>query len=984
MKKRILSMLLSICMVCSLLPVTAGASRSVIHIAASEATYHADGSLKSIKTTFDWDSQGAKGRLVLMTKRLRSAREEGTDWIYGDFTDGGYYAKNFNWTEFDQVLAYDTDSNNKPFGILSYTDEALLPRYSENNEKTISFQEGAVPIGVETTYYVYLWTKYGGIFNDNSEEYYPDALILVIQTKDNTVKYTPATGQNTYEPNNFSEASTGALEKYSVTVTPGHDMTKTEDSGDAIQSGLHVAKGMKPVVYTANSGFYFPEEYAVAGVTGITVTRDGAAQITVSGTPTNNTNITLTNATTSVVYNVTLNANVGTIHSGAVASYTEHVGATLPTNVRKDGYDFGGWFDNITCTGEAVTVIPEDATGDKEYWAKWTPTPAVTPSVWTTSRELELVQGYTEGSIGVTANALRHELSYQWYSCADTSKTNPMAADGATTESTYTIPTGKDVGTYYYYCTVTATRGDNGESASRDSDVIKVTISAKPAQTLSFAEDSVTKTYGDDAFVMEAVHTTGNGAVTYASSDSDIATVNSSTGEVTILKAGTVTITATAAETSEYAEASVSYTLTVNKKSIAEPTVSGNYVYNCGQDVTAVLVGFDENTMTQSGTATAANAGEYTITFGLREPEKYQWADGADGNVTWTIAKATPTGTPSYTAITSDGKTLADTVLNAGTITPAGGTITWDLGNAQSVAANTAYLWTYTPVDTANYNNLTGSLTPYVASASSSHNDSSSQYKVEDITPDKADGRVSFDRTTARKGSKVTVTVTPDPYYKVDGVIVRDKKGNEVPVTENEDGSYTFRMPAGKVTVEPVFSWDNPFTDVEEDTYYTPAVEWGLKNGITNGTGDGTTFNPEFSCTRAEMVAFLWRVAGSPDPVDSGNPFTDVSEEAYYAQAVQWAYEQGITGGTGDFTFSPDAPCTRGQMVTLLCRMEKGEPMEGADVFDDIEADAYYVEAVRWAVENGVTNGTGGNHFSPEAICTRAQMLTFLYRQFME
>lgn len=117
MKKRILSMLLSICMVCSLLPVTAGASRSVIHIAASEATYHADGSLKSIKTTFDWDSQGAKGRLVLMTKRLRSAREEGTNWMYGDFTDGGYYAEHFNWADFEQVLAYDTDSNDKPFGI---------------------------------------------------------------------------------------------------------------------------------------------------------------------------------------------------------------------------------------------------------------------------------------------------------------------------------------------------------------------------------------------------------------------------------------------------------------------------------------------------------------------------------------------------------------------------------------------------------------------------------------------------------------------------------------------------------------------------------------------------------------------------------------------------------------------------------------------------------------------------------------------------
>ena len=176
----------------------------------------------------------------------------------------------------------------------------------------------------------------------------------------------------------------------------------------------------------------------------------------------------------------------------------------------------------------------------------------------------------------------------------------------------------------------------------------------------------------------------------------------------------------------------------------------------------------------------------------------------------------------------------------------------------------------------------------------------------------------------------------------------------------------------------------NPFTDVSEDAYYFDSVLWAVDEGITKGTSE-TTFSPDASCTRAQMATFLWRAAGSPDPVGSTNPFTDVSADAYYAKAVQWAVEQGITNGTSETTFSPDADCTRAQMATFLWR-NAGSPAPAGDSnpFADVSADAYYAEAVQWAVEQGITNGTSETTFSPDADCTRGQMVTFLYRFFVK
>ena len=243
-------------------------------------------------------------------------------------------------------------------------------------------------------------------------------------------------------------------------------------------------------------------------------------------------------------------------------------------------------------------------------------------------------------------------------------------------------------------------------------------------------------------------------------------------------------------------------------------------------------------------------------------------------------------------------------------------------------------------------------------------------YKVESEVTEDTDGSVSVSKNSAKKGDTVTITVTPDRYYKTSGVIVKDASGRMIAVTDNGNGTFTFQMPDSKVTVEPVFSWDNPFVDVAGDAYYAPAVEWALKNDVTEGTSD-TTFSPDAGCTRGQIVTFLWRAAGCPEPAGMSS-FTDVSADAYYAKAVAWAAEQGITGGTGDGKFSPDAVCTRGQIVTFLWRAEKSRAVGTANPFTDVEDGAYYSNAVLWAVENGITDGTGDGKFSPDAVCTRS------------
>lgn len=221
-----------------------------------------------------------------------------------------------------------------------------------------------------------------------------------------------------------------------------------------------------------------------------------------------------------------------------------------------------------------------------------------------------------------------------------------------------------------------------------------------------------------------------------------------------------------------------------------------------------------------------------------------------------------------------------------------------------------------------------------------------------------------------------TVTITPDEGYEIAEITVN---GNSVAIPT--DGKLVGLSRGDRVVVTFARVEDPsslPFEDVSEQAYYYDAVVWALQNDVTMGTS-ATTFEPNLSCTRGQMVTFLWRAAGSPEPNNSTNPFTDVSADAYYYDAVLWAAEQGLTNGTEADTFSPNAIVTRGQMVTFLWRYDGSSVISG-NSFADVPADAYYADAVAWAVHAGVTNGTGADTFSPDDDCNRGQMVTFLYR----
>ena len=290
--------------------------------------------------------------------------------------------------------------------------------------------------------------------------------------------------------------------------------------------------------------------------------------------------------------------------------------------------------------------------------------------------------------------------------------------------------------------------------------------------------------------------------------------------------------------------------------------------------------------------------GTYTVAVTFNSDASFGYK-----TATFTITKATPTGTPGYTKLETSGKTLADAKLTVGTIRPAG-TIAWDLPLTTVLEDGKAYAWTFTPADTHNYTILTGTLVPYV----------------------------------------------DDGMDYIPGVI----GGNT--------GSFNFH-------------------DVSRLDYFYDAVKWAAENGIASGTGR-YTFSPNAVCTRAQTVTFLWRAAGSPLPRYRVCPFTDVQPSDYYYNAVLWAVEQGITTGLNATTFGPDVTVTRGQVATFLYRAASAAKSNTFNPFTDVKTTAYNYDAILWAYDNRITTGTSDTTFSPDAYCTRAQIVTFLYRYY--
>lgn len=365
---------------------------------------------------------------------------------------------------------------------------------------------------------------------------------------------------------------------------------------------------------------------------------------------------------------------------------------------------------------------------------------------------------------------------------------------------------------------------------------------------------------------------------------------------------------------SNYANVSFTLTFVVNDKE----NVSGSISFPDGSAVyTGTGIKYENATISgysgtlrygytpNASTGASLDASGLPLTVGTYTVAVTFNSDASFGykTATFTITKATPTGTPGYMLIETSGKTLADAKLTVGTIRPAG-TIAWDLPLTTVLEDGKAYAWTFTPNDTHNYTILTGTLVPYV----------------------------------------------DDGMDYIPGVI----------------GGNTGRF---------------NFHDVSRLDYFYDAVKWAAENGIASGTGR-YTFSPNAVCTRAQTVTFLWRAAGSPLPRYRVCPFTDVQPSDYYYNAVLWAVEQGITTGLNATTFGPDVTVTRGQVATFLYRAASAAKPNTFNPFTDVKTTAYNYDAILWAYDNRITTGTSDTTFSPDAYCTRAQIVTFLYRYY--
>ena len=363
--------------------------------------------------------------------------------------------------------------------------------------------------------------------------------------------------------------------------------------------------------------------------------------------------------------------------------------------------------------------------------------------------------------------------------------------------------------------------------------------------------------------------------------------------------------------------------------------------------------------------------------------------DTVIGTATFNIVKATPSISISATPDTLTGSgTVKLTVTPDGV--PAEGKIDVTCDNGITVTKNedgtlTAALpnetktYTFKAIYDGDANHEKASDTCQVSVTRRSSSSSDRSYAVS--VPSAKNGDVTVSPKNASKGDRVTVTVKPDSGYEIGSVTVLDSKGNELKLTDKGDGKYSFTMPDGKVEIKAVFAKKvktSPFDDVSADAYYNQAVQWAQEKGITDGISSNL-FGPKQPCTRSQIVTFLWRAAGSPEPKSTAAGMTDVVPGSYYAKAVAWAVENGITTGTAEGTFSPDATCTRAQAVTFLARAQNAKAT-GKTAFSDVPADSYFADAVAWAQANGVTTGTSETTFSPDNDCTRAQIVTFLYR----
>ena len=648
----------------------------------------------------------------------------------------------------------------------------------------------------------------------------------------------------------------------------------------------------------------------------------------------------------------------------------------------------------------------KDAADNEAKTATFTATGEITPADGGSKGDVERTQKFTDGDPKTETIAWKQLLpaGQTWNYISEYYSASSVTVDHRTDDNgalTYTITGGKENDVVVF--TVSAKCNNYNDFTY----TVRVTLTARDSQALEFKgveNGKVTKTYGNQPFTQTV---TGEKTdVTYASSNERVATVDND-GKVTIVGAGDTTITATAAQTNDYASASASYTLTVNKLRIAVPAPGKNKLEYDGTTQTYMPDRLDTAYCTitdNTAKDVRANNAHYTATVSLTDTANTEWATATESNISsrtyefWitpkpitvtALDKKITAGQPAPDLTTAklgedytitglyDGDSLGSIVLYYADPADTTTEVTPDTGKAGTYAIVARLDGTGNPNYAPTF--VSGTLT--IANRPSSGGSYTPTYPVN--TPSKTEnGSVSSDVKNASKGSTVTITVKPDAGFKLADLTVTDKNGNDLKLTDKGNGKYTFTMPAGKVEVKASFAEEaetSPFADVAIDAYCYDAVKWAAEQGITGGIGNNL-FGPNQPCTRAQIATFLWRAAGSPEPKDMSS-FSDVPADSYYAKAVAWAVENGITTGMGDGKFSPDATCTRAQSVTFLFRAYKASA-DGMPAFRDVAASAYYAEAVKWATDNGITNGIGDGLFGPDNDCTRAQIVTFLWRLY--
>ena len=600
-------------------------------------------------------------------------------------------------------------------------------------------------------------------------------------------------------------------------------------------------------------------------------------------------------------------------NSGAAASVKAQTGsckyAFFVTNggsvdATKTGFDAvyrtgytAEWYDNETCTGSPVTGNP--VTGET-YYAKWIKSSNVTLTSDPAAENGKVSAAYNpNGSVTLSVQKPGAGWLYTWMKNGE-----QISAAG----NSLTLYTPSDSGNY----SVKVVAGGSSTDVWI-SNPVKVTIT-KAAGTASVSMDGWA--YGETAKTpVPTSATNGTDNVTYLYKVKDAADSTYSAAVPTA--AGSYTVKATFPATENYEETAATTDFTIAQ---AAPTVS----------ITAEP-------------ASLVGGGTVKLTVTTNAP-----------------AKVVPT---------CDGVTVTEN----------------SDGTFSAVLPNETKTYTFTASynGDANHKEAFGTCQVSVTRRSSSGGSSSSGSSYAVSVPTAQNGDVTVSPKSASKGSTVTVTVKPDSGYVLETLTVVDQNGDKIKLTDKGDGKYTFTMPGSKVTVSAEFVEEQAasiFADVPADAYYAKAVEWAVKKGITNGKANGL-FGSNDPYTRGQIVTFLWRAAGSPTPKGTAKVPGDVLPGSYCYDAVAWALENGITNGLADGTFGVNNTCTRGQSVTFLYRAMGTAPTT-VNGFTDVESNAFCAEAVAWAVENGVTNGTSASTFSPSNGCTRAQIVTFLFRAY--